>query len=418
MGNSMLKLADFDMTENSRVYLDHNATTPLSQEASASVLRHLADWGNPSSIHWDGRGPKQILREARQSLAQGLGAHPLELVFTSGGSESNNTVVQMLLGLKRAGKITDVIPRDEWITSTVEHPSVLKAFKWLEEQGEKVHYIPVNRAGELDRAAYAAALSNRTLLVSIMSANNETGVIFPIRELCAEARAKGALFHTDAVQALGKIPVNLRELGVDYASFSAHKFYALKGSGVLYFRKGAPWLPLLHGGGQERHRRAGTENVIGIAALGAMAAKLAEVPAQNVRIQALRDDFETKLLARIPDVTLSTPTSTRLPNTSHFLVAGADGESMLMNLDIQGYSVSTGAACSSGNPEPSPVLLAMGFTREEAQSSLRVSFGWGTTPEETEKFLGVLESVVHRLRNLVVKPIPRTVPVFQQEASL
>lgn len=430
MGNSVLKPADFDMTENSRVYLDHNATTPLSPAAAAAVTRHLSDWGNPSSIHWDGRGPKQILREARQSLAQGLGAHPLELVFTSGGTESNNTVVQMILGLRRAGKCTNIggaavsgepgvsaTAKNEWITSTVEHPSVLKAFRWLESQGEVVHYIPVNRAGELDRAAYSATLSSRTLLVSIMCANNETGTIFPIGELCAEAHAHGALFHTDAVQALGKIPLDLRALGVDYASFSAHKFYALKGTGVLYYRKGAPWQPLLHGGGQERHRRAGTENVIGIAALGAMAARLAEVPAQAVRLRALRDDFEARLQARLPGITLSTPASSRLANTSHFLVADADGESMLMNLDIAGFSVSTGAACSSGNPEPSPVLLAMGFTRAEAQASLRVTFGWSTTPAETEKFLEALESVVRRLRGLVAKTAPRPSAAARMEVG-
>lgn len=387
------------MTENSRVYLDHNATAPLGPLARAAVVRHLEAWGNPSSIHWDGRGPKQILRETRQHLAQGLGAHPLELIFTSGGSESNNTVItgRYLLGLEAPSKYGN---RNEWITSTVEHPSVLKTFQWLETMGQKVHYVPVLKDGSLDLSFYDKVLSDKTALVSIMTANNETGVIHPVKELCERAHKAGALFHTDAVQGFGKLNINLKDWGVDYASFSAHKFYALKGTGVLYIKKGSPLQPLIRGGAQERSRRAGTENVLGIAALGAVASELAQVGARAKTMAALRDYFETEIQKLIPGVHLSCDQQARLPNTSHLVIDGVDGESLLMNLDLLGFSVSTGAACSSGSPEPSPVLIAMGFTHAEAQSSLRVSLGWGTTPEEMERFLEALVQVVNRLRRI------------------
>lgn len=418
----VLKRQDPNMAENSRIYLDHNATTPLAEKSRSAIVSNLEHFGNPSSIHWQGRGPKQILRESRTHLAEGLVCHPLELVFTSGGSESNNLVIA---GLYRwqLDKIRDVtnknvtqILRNEWITSTVEHPSVLKTFRWLESMGETVHYISVDRKGQLDWQQFLSALSERTLLVSIMTANNETGTLFPIKEIAAEAHKVGALVHTDAVQALGKIPISLKDWNVDYASFSAHKFYALKGTGVTYFKKGAPTFPLILGGGQERHRRAGTENVLGIAALGAMARELSKVEMKAQELNRLRNYFESRVTERISGIRWTALESPRICNTSHVVIEGVDGESLLMNLDILGFAVSTGAACSSGNPEPSPVLLAMGLSRAEAQSSLRVTLGWETTIQEINLFLEALEKVTLHLRSLKARDLRS--PSNFQEASL
>jgi cysteine desulfurase len=234
----------------------------------------------------------------------------------------------------------------------------------------------------------------------MMLANNETGLLLPIQKLAARAHAAGAKMHVDAVQALGKTPVNLAELGVDFASFSAHKFYALKGCGILYSKKGNDLRPLIFGGGQERHRRGGTENMLGIWALGFMARKLTEMPEKIAQVQILRDEMERAILARIPQVHVTQGDAPRLSNTSSLVLDGVDGETLLMSLDVKGFAVSTGAACSSGSPEPSPILLAMGLSREQAQSSLRVSLGWTTTREEIEEFVSTLQQVIERLRQI------------------
>lgn len=379
------------MPTNPKVYLDHNATTGLSFEAKAGLPLFLEEYGNPSSIHWAGRGPKSVLRETRKSLARALGVGPLELVFTSGGSEANNTVIKALF---------EIFPDKEFITTTVEHPSVTKTFQWLESRGARVHFIGVDREGRLDLERFDAALGENTALVSVMCANNETGVLFPIRELARRAHAKGALFHTDCVQALGKIPLDLAELDVDYASFSGHKFYSPKGTGFLYVRRNAPFEPLIHGGAQERHRRGGTENTLGLFALGLNAQRLPETSERAEKIRVLRDRFEARLLEKIPGARVTAAQAPRLPNTSSLVIDGVDGETLLMSLDLKGFAVSTGAACASGNPEPSPVLLAMGLTRQEAQSSLRVSLGWETTTAQMDEFLDTLGAVVLRLRQL------------------
>jgi len=247
--------------------------------------------------------------------------------------------------------------------------------------------------------AYERLLDEKTALVSVMFANNETGNIFPVKELAALAHAKGALFHADCVQALGKIPLNVRDLGVDLASFSGHKFYSLKGSGFLYVRKGVQLESLIHGGGQERHRRGGTENTLAIAALGAMCELRSEVAGRALAVHDLRDHLEARVMAEIPGATVTGGASPRLPNTSSLVIPGVDGETLLMNLDMRGFSVSTGAACSSGSPEPSPVLLAMGLTRAEAQSSLRLGLGWGNTRTEIDFFVNELVQVVRHLRS-------------------
>lgn len=382
------------MNRKPLVYLDHNATTPVASELKVQFPALLEAWGNPSSIHEAGREPKALIRDARRDLADFLGCHPLELIFTSGGSESNNTVLKAVW-LERGKE------RPHFLVSQVEHPSVIRAAEWLRTQGADVDFIPVNRRGEIDLAFVDSKLSSRTALVSVMAANNETGTLFPIKHLADKAHAVGALMHTDAVQLFGKLPLSLSEMGVDYASFSAHKFYALKGTGVLFVKKGSAFQNLIHGGGQERHRRGGTENTLGIAALGlVLRARSKDVVARGEAIARLRDHFEMRVLSEIPASVVTAGETPRLPNTSSLVLKGADGETLLMSLDLKGFAVSTGAACSSGSPEPSPVLLAIGLTRQEAQNSLRVSFGWETGLEQVDEFVDVLKSTVARLRSL------------------
>ena len=383
-------------------YFDHNATTPVCADVIAALPELAQSWGNPSSIHWGGRSPKNILRDARRNLAEALGVSPLEIIFTSGGTESNNTVLKGIFEYRQTAPFVspEHAGRTHFMCSSVEHPSVIKTMEHLKALGARVDFIPVNRQGEIDMEFYRAHLSEETALVSVMLANNETGTLFPVKEMARLAHEKGALFHTDAVQAFGKIPLNLQDLGVDFASFSGHKFYSVKGSGFLYSRKGSYLSSLIHGGGQERHRRGGTENTLGIGALGVMAKRLALVADKAKQLEILRDHMENRILSEISEVTLTAGENLRLPNTSSLVVKGADGETMLMSLDIMGYAVSTGAACSSGNPEPSPVLLAMGLSRAEAQNSLRLSLGWDTTREQVDGFVEALKTVVARLRSI------------------
>ncbi len=383
-------------------YFDHNATTPVSKEVLEALPEFAQSWGNPSSIHWGGRQPKNILRDARKALADALGCSPLELVFTSGGSEANNTVIKGVFDMYQSSRCLE-FPRKcrfHYITTQVEHPSVMKTMEHLEKLGAKVSYIPVNRRGELDLDFYKEHLTDETALVSVMFANNETGTLFPIREMAELAHARGALFHTDAVQGFGKAPLNFKELNVDFASISGHKFYSVKGSGALYIKKGNTLSSLIHGGAQERHRRGGTENTLGIGALGVVAKKASLIAARAESIEVLRNHMESRILNEISEVTVTAEETPRLTNTSSLVIPGVDGETLLMSLDLKGFAVSTGAACSSGNPEPSPVLLAMGLSRAEAQSSLRVSLGWENTLEEVNLFVDTLIAVVQRLRLL------------------
>lgn len=383
-------------------YFDHNATTPVCKEVREALPDLVEGWGNPSSIHWGGRHPKNILRDARKAIADAIGAHPLEIIFTSGGSEANNTVVKGLFDYYQTAQflMAKQKGRTHYMCSTVEHPSMMKTMEHMKLLGARVDFIPVNRRGEIDLEFYEAHLSEETALVSVMFANNETGTLFPIKQMAEMAHKKGALFHTDAVQGFGKVPLNLYDLNVDFASFSGHKFYSIKGSGVLFAKKGNNVTPLIHGGGQERHRRGGTENVLGIGAMGVAALRAPQIAERAVHMEKLRDHFEKRVLSEIEEVTVTAGETLRLPNTSSLILKGVDGETMLMSLDLKGYAVSTGAACSSGNPEPSPVLLAMGLTRDEAQNSLRVSLGWETTLEQVDGFVEALKVVVTRLRSL------------------
>lgn len=384
-----------------RVYLDHNATTPPLRAISEKITEWLEAWGNPSSIHWSGRGPKTILRETREALAEALGCHPLELVFTSGGSESNNLILRGTFEHHlRLGKQPHQI---HFISSTVEHPSVHKTLEALASLGAQVTRVGINRDGVLDWEALEQSFTPNTVLVSMMFANNETGTIFPIQKIAQLAHEKGVPIHTDAVQGLGKMSLNLQKLEVDYASFSAHKFHALKGIGWLYTKKNSPFCSQITGGGQERHRRGGTENILAMRSVLETVPYFKQVGEMYPRILELRQSFEAQVRQKLEGITITAEASPRLPNTSSLVIEGVDGETLLMRLDLAGFAVSTGAACSSGSSEPSPVLLAMGLSRVEAQSSLRVTLGWENTPEEVAAFIKTLKEVVTHLRDLKKK---------------
>lgn len=382
----------------SPIYLDFNATAPLSQNVLSHMPQLLQMWGNPSSIHLASRGPKTILRETKKKLADYLKVSALELIFNSGASEGNNTVLKSVWNTFKPGNHFNQPVKNEFLISSVEHPSVTKTAQFLETEGAIIHWIPVSREGVIDINFIKERLSERTALVSVMFANNETGTVFPIKEIASLGKAKNVLVHSDCVQAFGKTDFNLEDLGVDYATISAHKFYALKGCGVLFVRKNSPYINLVHGGGQERARRGGTENILGIASLGVMVDELSLVAQKETELRKLRNYFETEIKSQITGVSVTCENAQRLANTSSLVIAGIDGETLLVSLDLKGFAVSTGAACSSGNPEPSPVLLAVGLTRQEAQNSLRVSLGWTTTQEHIDLFIHQLVEIVEHLR--------------------
>ena len=376
-----------------RIYLDFNATTPYLPKLR-SRWGELVDYtGNPSSIHFDSRVPKTMIREARQKIADLLSCSTLEIVFNSGASEGNSSVLRSVFDLFKN-------QRNEFLISQVEHPSVQKTAAYLISQGAIVHFIPVSKDGFIDLNFIREKLSDKTALVSVMYANNETGTVFPVNEISKLAHAAGALMHSDCVQLLGKSLVDFKSLGVDYATFSAHKLYSIKGTGFCFIKKNSPWVPLIHGGGQERGRRGGTENVTGIAALNIVLDEFKNCESVIDQMRTLRDMMEQKILAAIPDVAITAEKSARIANTSSLVIDGIDGETLLMTLDLKGFSVSTGAACSSGNPEPSPVLLAIGLTKQEAQSSLRVSLGWGTQEAQIHSFVQILIETVQKLREI------------------
>ena len=375
------------------IYLDHNATTPLDKGISAKLEEWSHTWGNPSSTHLFGRSIKSVVRQSRIKIADLIGANPLEVVFTSGGSESNNHVIEgVYFHYQKYNK-----SKNHFLVGAAEHPSTLKAFEFIESLGAKVEIIPVDRNGCIDLEALKDGIRPDTALVSFMLAQNETGHIYPIKKMVKLAHEKQALFHSDCVQGLGKMPLSVSDLGVDFASFSSHKFYALKGFGVTYIKTGHVLSSLIHGGRQERSRRAGTENTLGMMALAYMAEKKSQIQEARLRMQNIRDDMEKKV-SQIKGISILQG-SKRLCNTSHFSIDDIDGETLLINLDLLGFAVSTGAACSSGQQESSPALRAMGLSNKEAQNSLRVSLGWQSTQKEADAFCMALQSVICRLRS-------------------
>jgi cysteine desulfurase len=374
-----------------QIYLDHNATTPLRPEAVEAMLCALGEgFGNPSSVHWAGAEARRLVAEGRAAVAQAIGVPPESVVFTSSATESNNTV------LRAAALRTGPGTGDEIITCASEHPSVLEA---LDALPVRATVLPVGRDGRLDPSVLADAIGPRTLLVSVMWANNETGVVQPIELLASIAAERGVPFHTDAVQALGKRPLRLAQLPVEFASFAAHKLGGPKGVGALYVRPGAELTPLLRGGGQERRRRPGTENVPGIAGFGAACtAALRELAARPARMAALRERLWAGIEAKIPDAHRNGAADDTLEHTLNVSFPGASGEALVSALDLEGIAVATGAACHAGSTEPSHVLVAMGLPAAIGTSAVRFSLGSTTQPAEVERVLDVLPGVVARVR--------------------
>jgi cysteine desulfurase len=372
---------------DSLVYLDNNATTAVAPECAEAVARCLREhYGNPSSKHRAGESAKAEILAGRARVAALLGAAPAEIVFTSGGTEANHQAILGALALAPG--------RRHIVTSRVEHPSSLSLLRHLETQGVRVTYLPVDGQGRPDLGELERALAGDTALVSLMWANNETGVLFPIAEAANLAAAKGVLFHTDAVQAVGKLPIDLRQVPVDFLSFSGHKLHAPKGVGALFVRKGRKPPPLLFGH-QERGRRGSTENVPGIAALGAAAELAGQAPADSeTRIAALRDRLEAELLARIPGAFINGGGAERVGGTASVCLGKIEAEPVLDKLDRAGICASAGAACTASGTEPSHVLLAMGLAPEAALATIRFSLSRYTTVEEIDRVVAVLPEIV------------------------
>jgi cysteine desulfurase len=382
-----------------RVYFDHNATTPVDPAVVEAMVRVLDssndEFGNPSSIHHFGQRAKSILDDARTAVADLLRADVSEVVFTSGGTESDNFAIR---GVAEALEVTD---RRHLIASAIEHEAVLNTFKALGRRGWRTTLLPVDTSGIVASQALEAALTDETALVSVMHANNEIGTVQPVADLARIAHARGALFHTDAVQSVGKVPVDVRALGADLLSLSAHKFNGPKGAGALWIKRGTRVTAILTGGKHERNRRAGTENVAAIAGLGTAATMAgAKLTAEAARLSALRDRLETGVLASIPRTAVNGARDRRVPNTTNISFDGVEAESLLIALDLEGVAVSTGSACSSGTLEPSHVLRAMGFPAHRTQNSIRLSLGAGNTDEHVDYLLAKLPKVVEKLRTL------------------
>ncbi len=374
-----------------RVYLDHNASTPVHPEVVAEMLPYFDErFGNPSSVHGFGREAREGLDTARERVARFLGTRPEEIVFTSGGTESDNLGIKGLAWAKGSGHL---------ITSRVEHHAVLRACQWLETQGFEVTYVPVDGHGAVDPDDVRRAIRPDTLAISIMHANSEMGTIQPVRAIGAIARERHIPFHVDAVQTFGKIPIDVDGMGIDLLSFSGHKIYGPKGVAGLWIRKSTKMVSVQHGGEHERRRRAGTENVPGIVGFGkAVEIRGREMQEEARRLTALRDRLWDGIRARVPDVRLNGHPTERLPGTANIAYRNVETESIVLGLDLKGIGVSAGSACTSGDVEPSYVLVAMGVPLEWSMGAVRHSLGRSTTPEDIDYVVGCVEPLVAKLR--------------------
>jgi len=384
-----------------RVYLDYNATTPLASEVTDAVLRVMRDvFGNASSIHHFGQQAKAAMDEARSAGASLLNADPSEIVFTSGGTESDN------FAIRGAAEALEPTGRRHLIASAIEHEAVLNTLRALARRGWRTTLLPVDHSGIVSPDRLREAVDSDTALVSVMHANNEIGTIQPVAALAAIAHEHGALMHTDAVQSVGKIPVDVRALGVDLLSLSAHKFNGPKGAGILWIKRGTRMQPAVTGGKHERNRRAGTENVPAIAGLGVAATLAARtMSADALRVAGLRDRLEAGILRDVPGTTVNGTRDPRVPNTTNISFDGVEAESLLIALDLEGIAASTGSACSSGTLEPSHVLKAMGLPSHRTQNSLRFSLGMFSTDAEIDRVVEVLPRLVEKLRGLTRKTV-------------
>jgi len=377
-----------------RVYLDHAATTPVDPEVAEAMTRVLREThGNPSSIYAEGRAARALVDGAREQVADAIGAHPSEVVFTSGGTEADN------LALRGRLKVED--GRDGLVTSAIEHHAVIDTARDLAAHGQaRLSVIGVDRHGLVDPEAIREAVDEQTSLVSVMHANNEIGTIEPIEAIGEICRERGVTFHSDAVQSVGALAFDVRKIPVDLVSINAHKFYGPKGVGALYVRRGTRIATTQTGGGQEKGRRTGTENVAGVVGLGvAMRIARERQTSESGRQSRLRDRIIAGVTGRIEDAVLTGHPTRRLPNNASFCIAGTEGESLIVGLDLEGFAVSSGSACTSGETEPSAVLLALGLDRELAKGSLRVTVGRETTEAAVDSFLAALARVVGRLRS-------------------
>jgi cysteine desulfurase len=379
-----------------RIYLDHNATTPVDPAAAEATMHALRDlFGNASSVHYYGQQAKAALDAARSKISALIGAEPSEIVFTSGGTEADN------LAIRGAAEALEVTGRRHLITSGIEHEAVLNTFKGLSRRGWRTTVLPLDSSGIVAPDRLRDAMTDDTALVSVMHANNEIGTIQPIAELALLARARGALFHTDAVQSVAKIPVDVRSLGVDLLSLSGHKFYGPKGVGALWIKRGVRLAPFMAGGKQERNRRAGTENVPGLIGMGVAASiALHKMPEETTRLAALRNRLEDGILRAVPNTDVNGARDARVPNTTNISFERIEAESLLIALDLEGVAVSTGSACSSGTLEPSHVLRAMGLPSHRAQNSIRFSLGASNTEEQIDHVISILPKIVTKLRSL------------------
>jgi cysteine desulfurase len=389
------------------VYMDHAATTFLKPEVIAAMAPYFSQYfGNPSSLYRFAGEPRKGVDAAREQVAAALGAAPAEVFFTAGGSEADNWAIKgVALANRKRG--------DHIVTTAIEHHAVLHTCEWLEKQGFSVTYLPVDKFGRVDAGDVEEAITGRTILVSVMTANNEIGTIQPVARIGTIAHDHDVLFHTDAVQAIGAVPIDVEGMNIDLLSLSGHKFYGPKGTGALYVRRGTRLENLVHGGGQERGRRAGTENVPGIVGLGrAIEVATADIEGHNRRLAAMRDRLIREGLSTIPDSRLNGHPTERLANNANFSFRYVEGESILLMLDAHGICASTGSACSSASLEPSHVLLATGLPHEEAHGSLRLTLGDANTPDDVEYVLSVLPEVIGRLRQIspLTPPAEKNVP--------
>lgn len=378
-----------------KIYFDHNATTPVLDEVFEAMVPFLKDqWGNPSSIHWAGRGTRKAVEDARERVCALLNCAPLELIFTSSGTEGDNHAIK---GLAYAQKNKG----NHIITTKVEHPAVLSTCKHLQKEGFEVTYLDVDKDGLISLDELTKAITPKTILISVMFANNETGVLFPIKEIGKIAKEKGVAFHTDAVQAAGKIKIDVQDLNVDLMTISGHKLYGPKGVGALYIKRGTRLVPIIHGGHQERNRRGGTENVPGIVAMG-KAAEIAmrDMDKETEHLQMLKERLEKGMIEKIPHIKVNGHPDKRLPNTSNISFEFVEGESLLLNLDMKGIAASSGSACTSGSLEPSHVLVSMGLSHELSHGSVRFSLGKSNTVEEIDYLLEIMPPIVERMRSM------------------